>query len=364
MQVKKGRVEFLDAARGVAMFFVLLSHFSGSYFRGQADQFWPSLLYRIGMIASPTFTIVSGLLLGFLLSTTGSKFNDIRTKLIDRALFLLTIGHLLIAGSFWTESALLSFMRTDCIALSVILGALIVGRLGAQTRLVLGVSTYVFGWLVVGFWTPVSGMESAVEHVAFGSLDIDNFPLVPWFSLYIGSSAIGEWFGSMKLDTIRRDATRLAIISAICVGLVGVFALIKHASRWTPFHHVLLNQLLWAGQKYPPGPMYLLLYGGLGFAIVSALMIAQSAGSSRALKTMAAVGQSAFFIYVIHFYLFDALSLLQRRPVFAWPLFFVLSCLAIGLAATQWQSRNGNRLLTVGLPTMARSVQQRIDALS
>ena len=90
------------------MLFVLLSHFSSAYFKGQPDRFWPALLYRIGMIASPTFTIVSGMLLGYLFSTTGSRFADIRTKLIDRSLFLLTVGHVLIAGAFWTQSALWS----------------------------------------------------------------------------------------------------------------------------------------------------------------------------------------------------------------------------------------------------------------
>jgi peptidoglycan/LPS O-acetylase OafA/YrhL len=70
--LEQGREEFLDAARGAAMLFVLLSHFGTAYFsRGEADRFWEAVLIRVGMIASPTFTIVSGLVLGYLLSTTG-----------------------------------------------------------------------------------------------------------------------------------------------------------------------------------------------------------------------------------------------------------------------------------------------------
>jgi hypothetical protein len=79
-------------------------------------------------------------------------------KLIDRSLFLLTIGHLLIAGALWKNSELISFMRTDCIAVSVIIGALIVQRTSALTRLMLGVLIYVLSWVAISVWTPgISG---------------------------------------------------------------------------------------------------------------------------------------------------------------------------------------------------------------
>jgi hypothetical protein len=41
--------------------------------------------------------IMSGVMLGYLHRSNANKFQRIQTKLIDRGLFLLTIGHVLIA---------------------------------------------------------------------------------------------------------------------------------------------------------------------------------------------------------------------------------------------------------------------------
>ena len=360
----RGREEFLDAARGAAMLFVLLSHFGTAYFsRGEADRFWEGVLIRIGMIASPTFTIVSGLVLGYLLSTTGARFGEIRMKLIDRSLFLLTIGHLLIAGALWKNSELISFMRTDCIAVSVIIGALIIQRTSALTRLMLGVLIYVLSWVTISFWAPGSAAGNAVERVAFGAFDVDNFPLIPWFSLYIGSTAFGQWLAKLEQAEVRRVAVNLAKLSIACVSVAGLFELVKHAEDWELVQHPVLRHLMWVGQKYPPGPVYLLLYGGIGLAILATSMLAQSTGRSRSLRWLAATGKCAFFIYVIHFYLFDALYLIKVHPASEWPLFFLASCLVIGVVADRWQRRNGNRWLTVGLPWIA-SYRQRLTTLA
>jgi uncharacterized membrane protein len=61
------RLRFLDASRGATMFFVFLSHFAWLYFTGPEQQGWRTSLIRIGMIATPTFVILSGMVLGELL---------------------------------------------------------------------------------------------------------------------------------------------------------------------------------------------------------------------------------------------------------------------------------------------------------
>src|SRR5258705_10577989 len=60
------RVASIDAARGSAMLFVCLAHFTNSYFflNGRGDI--GSNLVALGMLASPTFGIVSGLVAGCL----------------------------------------------------------------------------------------------------------------------------------------------------------------------------------------------------------------------------------------------------------------------------------------------------------
>ena len=56
-----------------------------------------ALVAKLSMIAFPAFMIMSGVMLGYLHRSNANQFQRIQTKLIDRGLFLLTIGHILIA---------------------------------------------------------------------------------------------------------------------------------------------------------------------------------------------------------------------------------------------------------------------------
>src|SRR4051812_31427354 len=93
------RLQFVDAARGSAMMFVLLSHFGYTYFADQREA-TPLAMRLVGMMASPTFAAINGLLIGFLYRSQGVNFGRIRVKLADRGLFLLTVGHALI---YWSH---------------------------------------------------------------------------------------------------------------------------------------------------------------------------------------------------------------------------------------------------------------------
>src|SRR5688500_19223007 len=85
-----GRVRAIDAARGVAMVFVCLSHFGLEYFRRLDEPSIAKALYVVGMIGSPSFMLISGLMLGVLYETKRTRFNQHRLLLADRALFMLT----------------------------------------------------------------------------------------------------------------------------------------------------------------------------------------------------------------------------------------------------------------------------------
>jgi len=355
-EFRKERAEYLDAARGVAMFFMLLSHFSAVYFRDHPDRFWPTNLYRIGMIASPTFTIVSGLLLGFLFATKTAQFSGIRAKLIDRGLFLLTIGHLLVAGAFWFHDPQIawSYMRTDSIAVSMIVGALIIGRINAPGRIFLGVSTYLVSWLIVWAWRPGSQVGSEVESVVFGSMTVDNFPFLPWFSLYISSSVLGEWIASRARDTKSFAVGWLGLASSSSVAMAAIISLLKHGAESALSHHPFVNHTLWIGQKYPPGPVYLLFYGGIGLGFVALWMFLDGIRWRGALRTMAVAGQASFFIYVVQYYLFDLIALVRFRPTVAWPFFFGSVCVIIIVAVWFWDALDANRLLTVGVTRVTK----------
>ena len=78
------------------MFFVVLSHFASMYFVEPELAGWCWALVRVGMIATPTFVILSGMLLG-VHHLAGPRFSRIQTRLIDRGLFLVLASHALVA---------------------------------------------------------------------------------------------------------------------------------------------------------------------------------------------------------------------------------------------------------------------------
>src|SRR5437870_5328374 len=98
----KPRIQNLDASRGVALVLVCLSHFVAVYFGtkhvGGLFQL-PAFPIAIGMIASPTFVAISGTILGLLFVVQRDTFATLRLKLLDRAIFVLTVAHVLIACS-------------------------------------------------------------------------------------------------------------------------------------------------------------------------------------------------------------------------------------------------------------------------
>jgi uncharacterized membrane protein len=339
---------FIDAARGAAMFFVLLSHFSIVYFQGDARQTWGGLLSLIGMVASPTFTVVSGLLLGFLFATKGARFPAVRDKLVDRGLFLLTIGHVVIAAALWRQEpdTLWSFVRTDCIALSIVVGALMIQRVSMTTRLTLGIVGYVCSWFVIALWQPNSVAGATIERVMFGEMREEHYPFVPWFSLYIVSTVLGEHVGRAGFDTLRALARRLALASVVCMTAAGAFAVAVH--RFGPFFrpHTIASNLTWVVQKHPPGPIYLLFYGGCAIAIVAALILIEHR-NWPGLRFLAMNGRSSFFIFAVHPVLLDLLWLVPSRPAVAWPAYLAGFCVAMSMLALVWDRYDGNSMMTL-----------------
>src|SRR4051794_1183091 len=95
------RLRFLDAARGTVMLFVFVSHFAVAYFSPQDRRGW--ILVDLGLIASPTFMLISGALIALLYHTQPREFQRLRIKLMDRGAFLLVVAHPLILIGCWAQ---------------------------------------------------------------------------------------------------------------------------------------------------------------------------------------------------------------------------------------------------------------------
>src|SRR4051812_6769069 len=134
------RVQAIDIARGVAMLLVCVSHFVSTQVVARGNRLTAELLTVAAGIASPTFVFMSGAILGIAYAGRESDFRRFRLKLVDRALFLLTIGHLLLMGSRWhslpdhRELFSLTFI-TDASAVSILVVAYLVPVIDARARL-------------------------------------------------------------------------------------------------------------------------------------------------------------------------------------------------------------------------------------
>src|SRR5450755_2761389 len=95
--MKQPRLKAIDAGRGLAMMFVFLSHFIEYYLSRHGKLIQLENLWNITRVASPTFMIISGITLGYLFYTKKENFSPIKSKFIDRGVFLITIAHVLIA---------------------------------------------------------------------------------------------------------------------------------------------------------------------------------------------------------------------------------------------------------------------------
>lgn len=189
------------------MLFVCLSHFTGTFLAPWANPSLSPILrssarlaITISMIASPSFVIVSGFVVGYLYRCNAAAMPGLRRKLIDRGLFLLLIGHFLLALPTYLQFrvmslALRSEMITDAIAVAIIIGPSLVLGVSSRGRLVVGSAILVLSWWVSYLGIPQAAVAVSVGRYVFGLADdpaAPGFPVVPWLGVYVLGTVLGE----------------------------------------------------------------------------------------------------------------------------------------------------------------------------
>jgi uncharacterized membrane protein len=367
------RVQGLDAARGIAMLFVCVSHFGFSYFRGMPGHaLEASVIMRLGMIASPTFVLLSGLLLGFLHRTRPADMPALRAKLIDRALFMLIVGHILLqladphveGGGHIVRWAFI----TDVIALGLLVGPLLIDRVRPGQRLVVASALYAFGWIGLSVWHPEAMTTRIVKECFFGPEAARNlpgtFPVLPWLAVYIAATVLGEHLGTLcavgRLGEMRLTLTRLALVCfLVALGLRILPFVLKAIGVGTTSG--ILWALGWPFQKLPPSPAYLGFYTGLGLLMIRGLLAADEHPTlHRWLRIPSALGRASLVAFIAQAFVYFTV-LRWWDPAYSplWPLVLIVSLtivLGIGLL---WERLGSNDALTVGyrfMPLLTRRV--------
>jgi uncharacterized membrane protein len=366
------RFPLFDAARGTAMLFVLLSHFANEYFRSPDDEFLKDLLTEIGMVAMPTFVIISGTMQGYLSAVRQGDFARIKAKCVDRGLFYLVVGHLLISVAYWPRLGSLdrsfwAWYITDVLGLCLLYGPTLVQHVGARFRVLGSVLGFFACWAAVYYWgtSTEAGLDFKMLLVGLepatttGGLWWYVFPILPWTCVYVGSTAIGERVGGLiargRSDQVEAFAKTLALSGlAISLSITAVWRAVRmtglvgpDAARWLPW--------LSGGQKVPPGPVYLTFFGGVGLVLLYALIRWRSSPRWRPLLSVVGLlGRASFFVFILQYFVYETLLYsLHMRYSWAWPLYFLLSVAVIVGSAYVWDRNSGNRLLSFRVLRMA-----------
>jgi hypothetical protein len=345
------------------MLFVFLSHFGGAYFPTQDHRGWA--LADLGMVASPTFMLISGMLIALLYRTQSREFASLRLKLVDRGLFLLVIAHPLILIGCWPEmhTARMIFI-TDVVAVNMVLVPWLVTRTSDMQRLWLGGALLTCSWCVAALFHPVGAADVIVETL-FGALKPDvyatAFPLLPWLGVAVIGTAVGGHIAkTVAVGDHPGTRRRLLVLGALGVALAvaskaAFYLVLGPALSGSPWQTVV-RALMSPTQKLLPSPAYLGFYGGCGLSIVALGSAADaSAGWSRLVALMATLGQNALFMFVLQFYVYES-GVYEVARVFGtsvlWPVVFAATVVVIAFCTLQWHRLGYRRFLTVGVPQL------------
>jgi hypothetical protein len=353
------------------MLFVCLSHFCAVYLTPWDEARFPPLLRRSGalaifisMVATPAFITISAIVVGYVFTVSPGSRSALRRKLIDRGLFLIFVGHLLQAVPWliqrhdFVQSVTYVFI-TDVIGVSIIIGPSLVIWMSPRARQYLGILLLVFSWATLALRDPSIHAESLILKYAFGHPDngqTPGFPFIPWFGVYILATTLGERIGAAA----RQGNTLLVRKILLCVGLsaflggVLIRALVHVLRGIAPAAFApasQLSRLLALEQKFPPGPVYMLFFGGAVMLIMELSFTLSRSDAWRPLtRPLAAIGRGSFFVFIIQAYLYYLiLPVLELPHPRLWPLYYSVSVGVFLLAATLFNAVNGNRFLTVGL---------------
>lgn len=344
------------------MIFVCLSHMAGALVRVSGGAPAYAHVQGIAMVATPSFLLLSGILLGDRLARR-TGVDAFASKLMERGFFLLVIGHVLIAPahigvtSGWGEVARTLFV-TDTIAIALLAGPPVARRTAPRTRAAVAALLLVVTWVIV-ITMPAQphGSTAPLLDTMFGTLDTSrgwwsyHFPFVPWLAVYLAGSLIGEWLATSGASRdARRAAARLARLAAIAAVSFGALRLATRALASADRSQLAVMQFLGGPTfKRPPSPAYLLLFGGLSLLLVAgAHLLCTVRMAAPLVRRLAEVGRASFFVFVVQYYLFYIGVPAIGAAIRPWAIaYFTASLVLLARLAHLWDAADGNRLLRV-----------------
>jgi hypothetical protein len=196
--------------------------------------------------------------------------------------------------------------------------------------------------------------ETFFGRMEHGGFYVYAFPIVPWFSLELAATALGDRLGAYgsegNVGAMHRLLLRTAAIGA---AVAAALNLAYHAATRGGYASTFATHAVGSPfAKMPPSLVYFLFYGAIGLVLISAsLRLASVPRMAHVVRGLSTIGQTSFVVFVIQFFVYFTV-LRAVRPhlplAWAWPLYFGLSIVATLAPALAWHRSGCNRFLTVG----------------
>lgn len=337
------------------MVLVCLSHFTAKYITpvgGDRPWIWIRL---IAHVASPMFFIISGTMVGYLFAARPEVFDRVRATLAKRALFFLTVGHLLIllahvrTRADFTGSARMLFV-TDTIALALLVSPRLL-RFSAPQRVIGAAIVYAFSCALVFLWDPHGLALRIFKDTMMGPEGAGfwayNVPVLPWLALHAAGTVLGARLAdaSTRSGRLRFEAQLASLGFALVAtgALLRRVCLILIAHVLTPAGReaVVARQIASPFERFPPSPVHLLVFTGVALLGISTVFIVERLGIfAKLIGWLAALGETSAFVFVFQFYVFYEFipRLIPIRLELA-PVVFIGAMMMIGFAARLWRLR-------------------------
>lgn len=350
----------------MAIVLVMLSHFAQRFATEAGRDGQLGWAVVVGMVASPTFILLSGAVYGTLSQSRNMDAGRLRNLLVDRGLFLLIVAHPLLGASNLlrgTAGAWHHLYITDTLAPALIFGPALARRTRPRTRVAIGFVLVLASWIVLSIPTPPVQTLGVILREAFvGTVEHGgeswwgyHWPLAQWFGVYLIGTAIGEKLAHTPARPWRKSRSywlfRTGCLAALTGAALNIALIIARGELGNGVFAPIVSHLISIRSKFPPSPAYLLWFGGIGLVLM-ALMYAEIAARWHALLLQKAqtMGRSSLVLYITGDYLFHVPFVLWHpRGLDWWFPAFVAMLVPLYWIAKYWSGVNGNRFLTVGV---------------
>lgn len=305
----KKRLNFIDAARAVAIIKMLEGHFVRVVLKEEYRdhlnpiyQFW----YNLSGITAPLFFTISGLVFVFLLSKSDAPIhkNPMAKKGLKRFAELMIWGHLLQASipaainGYFFNDYLIAMHVLQCIGVSIFL-LIVFFWVHKKVRIISPALIYFFAGVSV-FWTYPFIKDAEIAFLPhffanfFNKVQGSIFPLFPWSGYVFFGGALGYLVSRNYQKHFKKSSWYMAG--------TGLFLIFFGMNWFVDSLNFITGHWINGWVKYSD---FLFKHLGKVIFFIACLMLLEnyvriSARQRAQLEKFLIMGRKTFFIYIVH----------------------------------------------------------------